>query len=86
MIRRIELPVLGGITAVVVDIVAFGGTMLVELLASGELISILSIATGVLAPRLQWLDEQLLSAAILVTGLLYLGITISRAFLEVHDD
>lgn len=83
MSRLLELPIVGGVVALLLDVFLAGGdlilTFLVYLLLSiGDLLPILSVASAYIAPELEWLDRSLLETALFVVALIYVGVLIAR--------
>lgn len=76
-----EIPIVGTLSAIVVDVIMFGGDVLVSFLLSlGDVIPILSLASAYVAPQLAWLSSSAISTALFVIALLYIGVSVARLF------
>jgi len=78
-----EIPLLGGALAVVGDLVLAGGdvilgTLSTVLLSVGDLVPILSLVAGTIAPRVEWLPQGLFDQLLLFAAVLLVGIQIAR--------
>lgn len=74
-----EYPIFGGIAAVMVDLVAFGGDFLVSMLLSvGDVIPILSMLGAYVAPEVDFIPESTVSTLLFVAALIYIGVSVGR--------
>lgn len=78
-----EIPIVGGLLAFAGDIILNGGDLLLGglstlLLSVGDLVPILSLVAGTIAPRLEWLPEGLFNQLLLFAAVVFVGIQIAR--------
>jgi hypothetical protein len=78
-----EIPIVGGVVAIVVDVVAFGGDLLIKLsLSMGDVIPILSMVSAYVAPQVAWIPKGTVSTLLMVAALLYIGVLVARLFVS----
>jgi hypothetical protein len=78
-----EIPIVGAVAAIVVDVFAFGGDLLVSfLLSMGDVIPILSMLSAYVAPEVAWIPKGAVSTALMVAALLYIGVLVARLFVS----
>lgn len=78
-----EIPIVGGLLAFSVDIIVNGGDFLLAglssiLLSVGDLVPILSLVAGTIAPRLEWLPQGLFDRLLLLAAVVFVGVQIGR--------
>lgn len=80
MIDRLEeIPVVGAVATIVVDLLYFGGDLVVSaILSIGEIIPILSMLSAYVAPQVDFIPTSAISTALLVSALLYIGVSVAR--------
>lgn len=78
-----EIPIIGAVAAIVVDVVAFGGDLVFSLLLSmGDVIPILSMLSAYVAPQVTWIPRGVVSTLLMVAALLYIGVLVARLFVS----
>ena len=78
-----EIPILGAALALVGDLVLAGGDVIVGTLSTvlysvGDVVPILSLVAGTIAPRVAWLPQGLFDQLLLFSAVLLVGIQIAR--------
>lgn len=74
-----EIPIVGTVGVLVVDLLMYGGELIVAfLLSMGEIIPILSLLSAYVAPQVEWLSQSVVSTLLMVAALLYIGVSIGR--------
>lgn len=78
-----DIPILGGAVAIAGDLMLAGGDVILSgiatlLLSVGELVPILSLLAGTIAPRVEWLPTGLFDQLLLFAAVLLVGIQIAR--------
>ena len=82
MILR-EIPILGAALAISGDILVSGGDILLPILEGlilslGDILPIISIMSGIIAPEIDWMPEGLFTEVLLVVALLVVGVQTAR--------
>lgn len=78
-----DIPILGGALAVAGDLMLAGGDVILSglatiLLSVGEIVPILSLIAGTIAPRVDWIPTGLFDQLLLTAAVLLVGIQIAR--------
>jgi len=78
-----DIPILGGVLSLLGDLFLTGGDLILGTLATmltslGDVVPILSLVAGTIAPRLDWLPTGIANQLLLFAAVLLVGVQVAR--------